>query len=264
VVLGGLELLEVKGLTSIKNSAQAVGDYLVLNFKTSIFLLTFVCIIATGLAVYLLGGVDSAQIQAWLKAAGIWAPIIYIALYVVATVLVLPSTALNLTGGAIFGPVLGTVWTSVGAIIAAIVAFAFTRTVGRAAVAKRVAGRWQAMDAEVRRGGIFYMFAIRLVPIMPYGLVNFAAGLTSVTFKDYVLGTTIGTVPSVLPFVLLGSSGLKAIRTGDILPLVGALALTGILVAGSTWYRRRRSFPKKAVEISKKSKQSDYIDSEDE
>lgn len=234
-----------------------------LNFKTGIFLLTVVCIIATGLAVYLLGGVDPALIQAWLKSAGIWAPVIYTALYVVATVLVLPSTPLNLTGGAIFGPVLGTVWTSVGAIIAALVAFVFTRTVGRKAVAKRLAGRWQAMDAEVLRGGLFYMFAIRLIPIMPYGLVNFAAGLTSVSFKDYVLGTTLGTVPSVLPFVLLGSSGLKALRTGDVLPLVGALALTGILVAGSTWYRHRRTFPKKAAEILKKSDVSDYTDSQE-
>lgn len=206
---------------------------------------------ATGLAVYLLGGIDPAELQARIKAAGSWAPTIYVALYVVATVLVLPSTALNLTGGVVFGPWLGTIWTSVGAIIAAIAAFAFTRTVGREAVAKRLAGRWQAMDAEVCRGGVFYMFAIRLVPIMPYGLVNFAAGLTSISFKDYVVGTTLGTVPSVLPFVLLGSSGLKALRTGDILPLVGALALTGILVAGSTWYRRRRTFPPQATTILK-------------
>ena len=234
-----------------------------LNFKTSIILLTVVCIIATGLAVYLLGGIEPAQIQAWLKSSGIWAPIIYIGVYVVATILILPSTALNLTGGAIFGPWLGTTWTSIAAIVAAIVAFAFTRTVGREAVAKRLAGRWQAMDAEVRRGGLFYMFAIRLVPIMPYGLVNFAAGLTSVSFKDYVLGTTLGTVPSVLPFVLLGSSGLKAIRTGDVLPLLGALALTGILVAGSTWYRRRRTFPSKAVKAMKTSDALDHTDSED-
>lgn len=222
------------------------------NIKIGILLLTIICIVATGGAIYLLGGIEATQIQAWLKSVGIWAPIAYIALYVVATVLVLPSTALNLTGGAIFGPWLGTVWTSLGAIIAAIVAFAFTRTVGREAIAKRLAGRWQAMDAQMRQGGLFYMFAIRLVPIMPYGLVNFAAGLTSISFKDYLLGTVIGTVPSVLPFVLLGSSGLKASTTGDVLPLVGALALTGILVGGSTWYRRRRISPVKALQKSEK------------
>lgn len=219
------------------------------NLKTAIFLFTVVWIIATGLAVFLVGVTEPSQIQTWLKAAGFWAPVIYVWLYVVATMLVLPSTALNLTGGAIFGFWLGIAWTSIGAIIAALVAFAFTRTIGRAVVANQLAGRWQAMDAEVRRGGLFYMFAIRLVPIMPYGLVNFAAGLTSVSFRDYVVGTVLGTVPSVLPFVLLGSSGLKAFRTGDVLPLVGALALTGVLVAGSTWYRRHHAFPARVIKV---------------
>lgn len=232
------------------------------NLKTSLFLLIFICIVATGVAIYLLEGIDSAQIHAWLKSAGIWAPIIYIFLYVIATVLVLPSTPLNLTGGAIFGPWLGTLWTSLGAIIAAIVAFAFTRTIGRKALAKRLAGRWQAMDAEVRRGGLFYIFAIRLVPIMPYGIVNFAAGLTSVSFKDYVLGTTIGTVPGIFPYVMLGSSGLKAMKTGDVWPLVTALTLTGILIAGSTWYRRR-TMSAKVVEDLKTLEALDSKDSQD-
>lgn len=223
--------------------------------KTGILLLTIICIVATGVTIYLLGGIESAQIQAWLNSVGIWSPIIYIALYVIATILVLPSTVLNLTGGAVFGAVWGTLWTSLAAIIAAIVAFTFTRTVGREIVAKRLSGRWQAMDAEVRQGGLFYMFAIRLVPIMPYGLVNFAAGLTSISFKDYILGTTIGTVPSVLPFVLLGSSGLKALNTGDVLPLIGALVLTGILVGGVAWYRRRRILSSKTAEALQKSEE---------
>jgi uncharacterized membrane protein YdjX (TVP38/TMEM64 family) len=231
-----------------------------LNFKSGIFLLTVFCIIVTGLAVFLLGGIDSAQLQARLNQAGIWAPIIYIALYTAATVLVLPSTALNLTGGAIFGPWLGTLWTSIAAVIAAVVAFAFTRTVGRDLVARRLAGRWQAMDAEMLQGGLFYMFAIRLLPIIPYGLVNFAAGLTSIQFRDYLLGTILGTVPGVLPFVMLGSSGLQAMRTGDFLPLIGALCLTGLLVGGATWYRRRRQSPQEALEEKERKRQQEDVD----
>ncbi len=212
--------------------------------KQSVLLLTVICLLATGLTFYLLGGVDPEQIQLWLEQAGFWAPLIYIVIYVIATILVLPSTALNLTGGAIFGPWLGTLWTSVGAIAAAIVAFVFTRTVGREAIAQRLAGRWRAMDAEIHQGGLFYMFAIRLLPIIPYGLVNFMAGLTSISFKDYLLGTTLGTVPGVLPFVLIGSSGLTALQTGDLLPLLAAFTLTGLLIAGATWYRRRRRDPR--------------------
>lgn len=219
-----------------------------LNFKSGVFLLTVICIVATGLGVYLLGGIDQAQLQTWLRQAGVWAPVTYIVLYTVGTILILPSTPLNLSGGAIFGAWLGTLWTTIAAVIAAVVAFAFTRTVGRDVVARKFAGRWEAMDAEMRQGGLFYMFAIRLLPIIPYGLVNFAAGLTSIRFRDYFVGTLLGTVPGVLPFVLLGSSGLQALRTGDVLPLMGALGLTGILVGGATWYRRRRSDPRKALE----------------
>ncbi len=219
-----------------------------MNFKSGIFLLTVFCVVVTGIAVYLLGGINPAQLQTWLKQAGIWAPIIYISIYTVATVLVLPSTALNLTGGAIFGLWWGLLWTSIAAVIAAVVAFTFTRTVGRETIARKLAGHWQAMDAQMRQGGLFYMFAIRLLPIIPYGLVNFAAGLTSIRFRDYLLGTILGTVPGLLPFVMLGSSGLQAIRTGDVLPLVGALCLTSVLVGGATWYRRRRQSAQKALE----------------
>jgi uncharacterized membrane protein YdjX (TVP38/TMEM64 family) len=219
-----------------------------LSFKKGLVLLILICILATAIGMYLIGGVSPEQIQAWLRHAGIWAPIIYIVFYVLATVLVLPSTPLNLTGGAIFGLWMGTVWTSIAAVLAAIVTFTFTRTIGRDWVMKRLAGRWQAIDAELRQGGLFYMFAIRLQPVIPYGIVNLAAGLTSVSFKDYVLGTALGTIPGVLPFVMLGDSGLKAIRTGDVLPLLGALGLVGLLIGGGTWYYRRRQDPRQDLQ----------------
>ena len=213
-----------------------------MNFKNSIFLLTIICILATGLGVLLLGGIDQEQLQTWLQQMGIWAQITYILLYTVGTLLILPSTPFNLTGGAIFGAWWGTLWTTVAAIIAAITAFAFTRTVGRELIASKLAGRWEAIDAEMRLGGLFYMFAIRLLPIIPYGLVNFAAGLTSIRIRDYLIGTILGTVPGVLPFVMMGS-GLQALSEGNILPLMFAFALTGILVGMATWYRRRRQNP---------------------
>ena len=207
--------------------------------KNFLFLLTLVCLFLTSLFFHLLGGIKPGQLQELLKQAGIWAPIIYIALYILATILMLPSTALNLTGGAIFGLWLGTLWTSIAAITAAVISFAASRSFARKALVKKFAS--PAMDAEVRRGGVFYIFAIRLLPIIPYGLVNFAAGLTSVSFKDYFLGTTLGTIPGILPFVFLGSSGLQALRTGDILPLIGALGLIGVLILGATWYRSYRN-----------------------
>ncbi len=91
------------------------------------------------------------------------------------------------------------------------------------------------------------MFAIRLLPIIPYGLVNFSAGLTSIRYRDYLIGTVCGTVPGILPFVMMGA-GLQSLSQGDIFPLMLAFALTGMLVGGATWYRRHRKDPKAALQ----------------
>lgn len=203
-------------------------------------LLTVISLGATVIALAAIGGIKPEQIQAWVTQVGIWAPLLYMGLYSLATLLILPSTALNLAGGAVFGPWLGTLWTSLAAVMAAVLAFMISRTIGRSWLSQRLAGQWQALDAEIRLGGLFYLFAIRLLPIIPYGLVNFAAGLTAIRFRDYVLGTALGTVPGVLPFVLLGSTGLRAVTTGDVMPLVGALTLIALLVTGATWYRHHR------------------------
>lgn len=212
------------------------------HLNNKIVLLTIFCLVTTGIGILAIGGIEPQQLQQWLEAMGGFAPVIYILLYTVGTLLILPSTPLNLTGGAIFGIWWGALWTTIAALVAAVVAFAFTRTIGRELVTKKLAGRWQAVDAEISQGGLFYLFAIRLLPIIPYGIVNFVAGLTSIKFRDYLIGTFLGTLPGVLPFVMMGA-GITKISQGNILPLMVAFALTGILVGGATWYRRRRQAP---------------------
>jgi uncharacterized membrane protein YdjX (TVP38/TMEM64 family) len=212
------------------------------QLKNSLVVLTIFCLVATGIGILVIGGIDRQQLQVWLENMGGFAPVIYILLYTVGTLLILPSTPLNLTGGAFFGVWWGTLWTTIAALVAAIAAFAFTRTIGRELVSQKLGGRWNAVDAEIRQGGLFYLFAIRLLPIIPYGIVNFVAGLTSIKFKDYLIGTLLGTLPGVLPFVMMGA-GITELSQGNILPLMAAFALTGILVGGATWYRRRRQVP---------------------
>jgi uncharacterized membrane protein YdjX (TVP38/TMEM64 family) len=209
--------------------------------KTTILAIALFCIIATVAGIYLLGGINQQELQLWLQKMGVWAPIIYIFIYSIATILILPSTPLNLSGGAIFGSVWGTIWTSIAAVLAAVLSFWFSRTIGRKLVEQKLAGKWQSLDREMEQGGFFYMFAIRLLPLIPYGMVNFAAGLTSIKFRDYFLGTLLGTVPGILPFVMMGA-GLTALKQkGDVLPILVALALIGMLVGTATWYRRRTS-----------------------
>lgn len=205
-----------------------------------LFLLIAICTFLTILSAYFIGKIQPSSISSFLAKLGVWGPIIYVLIYTIFTLLILPSTALNLMGGALFGPWIGTLWTTLAALIAALIAFWMTRYGAQAALSKRFSGRWQNLDAELRQGGMFYIAAIRLLPIIPYGLVNYMAGLTSIKFRDYLIGTLVGTLPGVLPFVLLGSSGITALQTGQILPLLLPLSLIGILVGGATWYRHHR------------------------
>ena len=213
-----------------------------LQLNRSLIVLTFICLVLTVAGFIVLNGMDREQLQIWLENTGMLAPLVYVAVYTLGTLLILPSTPLNLTGGAIFGIWWGTLWTTIAALVAAIAAFVFTRTVGGELVSSKLGQRWSAVDAEIRQGGLFYLFAIRLLPIIPYGIVNFVAGLTSIRFKDYLIGTILGTLPGVLPFVMIGA-GINELSRGNILPLMAAFALTGLLVGGATWYRRRRQPP---------------------
>ncbi|MEM8777696.1 MAG: TVP38/TMEM64 family protein [Cyanobacteria bacterium P01_G01_bin.49] len=216
--------------------------------KSVIVLLLIFCVVATIIGIVLLRKLDPENLQVWLAEMGIWAPILYIILYTIATLFILPSTPLNLTGGVLFGIWWGTLWTTIAALLAAMIAFGFTRTIGRDYMSRKLAGKWEAIEGEMYHGGLFYIFAIRLMPIIPYGIVNFAAGLTSIRFRDYFLGTTAGTLPGILPFVMMGA-GFQSLSQGDIMPLLFALMLIGILVGGGTWYSRRRQFPKKAEKM---------------
>lgn len=206
--------------------------------KNKLIILTLICICITGLAIYLLGGINQNLLADMLIKLGIFAPIIYIFLYVLATILLLPSTPLNLSGGLIFGLWWGLIWTSLGAIIAAVVSFAYARFLGRNWVKKRFGIHLQRLDKEIKQGGMGYIFAIRLLPLIPYGIVNFGAGLTSISEKDYFLGTVFGTIPGILPFVMMGA-GFSSLSKGDLLTISLSLGLTGLLIGASTWYRRK-------------------------
>lgn len=202
-------------------------------------LLTIVYLLMTIVGAYYLGSIAPQILQDWLTSTGFWAPLIYLIIYVAGTLLLLPSTPLNLSGGAVFGVFWGTLWTTVGAILAAIISFWFSRSLGRDYIQRQFAQRWTTFDRELRAGGIYYVIAVRLLPLVPYGLVNFGAGLTSMRFRDYLLGTAIGTTPGLIPFVMMGA-GLTAVRRGDLWPLAISSTLIGLSVGAATWYRQRQ------------------------
>ena len=208
--------------------------------KKGIILLSLFSVAAIFVVLRGLGQEEILALRAQIEQTGFWAPIIYILIYTFATALVLPSTMLNVTGGALFGVFWGIIWTTIAAVGSAILTFWVTRCWLRDWSLKKTRNSWQELDAEIRGGGFFYLLAIRLFPVIPYGVVNYSAGLTSVSFRDYLISTSLGTVPGLLPFVMLGASGIETVSTGQVWPVLLPLALISLLIAGTTWYQRRR------------------------
>jgi uncharacterized membrane protein YdjX (TVP38/TMEM64 family) len=142
-----------------------------------------------------------------LRDLGPWGPALFVALYVAATVLLVPASILTLGAGAVFGVVQGvaTVW--IGAMLGATAAFLIGRYLARDAVARRLGAHpaFAAIDAAVAREGWKIVALTRLSPALPFILLNYAFGLTRVSLRDYVLASAVGMLPGTALYVYLGS-----------------------------------------------------------
>ncbi|MYB17942.1 MAG: TVP38/TMEM64 family protein [Holophagales bacterium] len=145
------------------------------------------------------------EFTSWVDGLGVWGPIVFVLGYTVATVAFIPGSLLTLAGGAIFGLAEGTALVFVGASLGATAAFLASRYLVRGAIEKRVAAepRFAAIDRAVGREGFKIVLLLRLTPVVPFVLLNYALGLTRVRLGDYVRAF-IGMLPATLLYVYYG------------------------------------------------------------
>ncbi|MEE8349978.1 MAG: TVP38/TMEM64 family protein [Acidobacteriota bacterium] len=143
----------------------------------------------------------------WISSLGPWGGIFFIGLYALATVLFLPGFLLTLAAGVLFGVVWGSVLVSVGSITGATLAFLMGRYLARDWVAKRIESneKFEAIDQAVAGEGWKIVGLVRLSPVFPFNLLNYAFGITKVTLKDYFLASWIGMLPATVMYVYVGS-----------------------------------------------------------
>jgi len=142
----------------------------------------------------------------WINNLGPAAAIVFMVIYMVATVLFFPASILTLGAGVVFGVFLGSLYVFIAASIGASLAFLVGRYIARGWVEKQIEGnpRFKAIDQAVAEEGVKIVLLTRLSPIFPFNLLNYAYGLTKVTFRDYVVGT-LGILPGTIMFVYVGS-----------------------------------------------------------
>lgn len=167
-----------------------------------------------------------------IKTFGVWGLLLFVLLYVIATVSFIPGSLLTLGAGAVFGIWKGSIAVSIGSTIGASCAFLIGRYLARDWVAKKISGnaRFRSVDDAVARDGFKMTLLIRLSPIFPFNLINYAFGLTKVKFKDYVIASWVGMMPGTVLYVYLGSlaGDLAALGTGRHTKTPGEWALYGV------------------------------------
>lgn len=188
-------------------------------------LLAIILIIGIALSIIYHDSIDSAAIQKWIEESGSFAPVIFMLIYVFATVFFLPGSILTLAGGALFGPVWGVFYNLTAATIGAILSFLAARYLASDWVAKKSAGHLKQLISGVEKEDWRFVAFVRLVPIFPFNVLNYALGLTKIRLWDYSLATYICMLPGAFAYTYLGYIGREAATGGESLVQKAMLAL---------------------------------------
>lgn len=187
-----------------------------------------------------------------LATLGIWAPLVYFVLKTIFTVIGVPATILTVISGAAFGVAWGSVYSIVGATIGSVGAFWIGRYLARdwAQAKFSEGGKLAQLDAGLKQNALWYVLSTRLTPLFPFNIVNTLFGLTSVSVKDYTLGTFFGIIPGTIVYVWLGASGQEALSGGSKNGVFGALlalSLLSLLPVLIELYKRRQTPPVETI-----------------
>jgi len=189
-------------------------------------LVLFVFILA-GIALVIIyrDQLDATALEQWVENAGAAAPVLFIVIYATGTVFFLPGSILTLAGGALFGPVFGTFYNLTGATIGATLAFLISRYLASDWVEKKTGGRLKQLKQGVESEGWRFVAFVRLVPLFPFNLLNYALGLTRIKLSHYLIASYLFMLPGALAYTYLGYAGREAVAGNEGLIQKGLLAL---------------------------------------
>ena len=196
-----------------------------------------VCLVGAGLT-FAVFPASVGDLQARLAALGPWAPAGYILLFTLLPVVFFPVAVLALAGGLLFGLVRGSICTFLGAMLNCALMFLLSRRLGRERVERYIRQTlppvWQA---RLRRAGgeqgFWLLVVLRLIPAVPYNLINYAFGLTGMGLPQYLLASAVGIIPGTLVFINIGDKALDPsapafwLAIGLLVLLLAATALLG-------------------------------------
>lgn len=168
---------------------------------------------------------DPALIESSIRNLGLWSPLVHVLLFAVGTVVFVPGSIFGVAGGVLFGPLLGTVLNLIGAMLGATAAFLIARYVAADWVRRKAGGWLERLITGTEAEGWRFVAFVRLVPLFPFNLTNYAFGLTRIPLMQYVFVSLACMVPGTLAYAWLGHAGREALTGKDAAIRYGLIAL---------------------------------------
>ena len=182
-----------------------------LNYKKIIF--TLFLLIGIIFAIINRELFNNENVTNYLDGFGIVAPLIFILIYMIATILFLPGLILTMLAGVLFGPIFGTIYSIIGATIGATLAFLIARYLAIEKIEKMIEGKkLDYIKRSVEDEGWRFVAYTRLVPLFPFNLLNYSYGITNIKLKDYIWASFIFMLPGTFAYVYLGFAGTEILN----------------------------------------------------
>lgn len=172
--------------------------------------------------------IDAVDIKEYVNSFGKLAPIVYIIMFALVPLTLFPDSILAIGGGLIFGLGKGYLYTVIGALIGATLSFYISRKLGREFVKKLTKEKLDNIESMINSNGFFIVLMLRLIPLFPFDIISYGAGLTSVKYKDFIIATFLGTIPGILVFTNIGAQAVN-IGSESFYLSIGALVLLVIM-----------------------------------
>ena len=184
--------------------------------------------------------IDADGLRNWIVSFGLWAPIMYIAIYTVRPLIFFPASVLSIAGGLAFGAWMGTLYTIIGATLGAMLSFYVAKTLGKSLVRKQWTGNAQKIQSQMEHNGFLYVLLFRLIPVINFDLISYVAAFAKVRFASFTLATLIGIIPGTFAYNFLGSSFVSGNPKIIILAIVVFIVLTVVpIVIRNRWSKKQ-------------------------
>lgn len=169
------------------------------------------------------------------------APLLFLVAHVAASLLFIPRTALAIAAGMMFGTGMGLVWTTAGSLFGAVAGFLVARYVNAGLVDPESVPKLGPLLLRCEREGWRAVTVLRLIPIVPHALANYALGLTRLSLADFALGSLLGQMPVTIAYVELGAAGeqIMAGKAGWLVPSSIGVAVLALSLILPRLFRRR-------------------------